>query len=276
MAILTLTTDFGSKDHSVAALKGRILTLLPEITIVDISHDVAPFHLQECAYILGNSYKNFPPDTIHLIGVDSEFSPENEHLMVFADDHYFVGANNGIISLLVADHQISKAVSLDLPNSVINAFPALEIFVEAACHVARGGTLEVLGQPFEVLKVLKDFEPHITNNGSSIVGSIIYVDNYGNAVTNIQKSLFESYRNGRGFEIAARTHKIQSIHNTYNGIIDFDLNLNQRKGPGDVLALFNTSGYIELSIYKSNPSSVGGAATLLGLNYRDRVTVNFL
>ena len=120
------------------------------------------------------------------------------------------------------------------------------------------------------------FQPRITNNGQSIVGNIIYIDNYGNVITNIQKSLFEAYRNGRDFEIIARTNKIKAIHNTYNGIINFNLAKPQRKGPGDALALFNSAGFVELAIYKSDLNSVGGASTLLGLNYRDTVTINFL
>jgi hypothetical protein len=95
-------------------------------------------------------------------------------------------------------------------------------------------------------------------------------------VTNIQKSLFEAYRSGRDFEIVARTTKIRQVHQSYNGIINYNLERNQRKGPGDALALFNSAGYIELAIYKSDLNSVGGASSLLGLNYRDTVTINFL
>ncbi|MEL6484613.1 MAG: SAM hydroxide adenosyltransferase, partial [Bacteroidota bacterium] len=116
----------------------------------------------------------------------------------------------------------------------------------------------------------------VTNNGTTLIGNIIYIDNYGNTVSNIERSLFEAYRNGRDFEIVARTTKIKTIQNTYNGIINYDLPKNQRKGAGDALALFNSHGFLELAIYKSDLSSVGGASTLLGLNYRDVVTINFL
>src|SRR5690606_3997818 len=107
-------------------------------------------------------------------------------------------------------------------------------------------------------------------------GNVIYIDNYGNVVTNIQKILFEAYRNGRSYEILARTTKIKEVHNTYNGIVNYNLDHGQRKGAGDALALFNAAGYMELAIFKSDLNSVGGASTLLGLNYRDLVTVNFL
>lgn len=276
MAIITLTTDFGLKDHFVGAIKGTILSHLSDVSIVDISHNISPFNIQECAYIVKNCYSNFPEGTIHLIGVDSELSPENEHIVVESNGHFFVGANNGTISMIVADAQITKVVELNLPQVDYNAFPALHVFVPAACHLARGGKLEVIGQPFKNLKESKEFEPRITNEGKTIVGNVIYIDNYGNAITNIQKSLFEAYRNGRDFEIVARTNKIRTLHHTYNGIINYDLEKAQRKGPGDALALFNTAGFIELAIYKSDLNSVGGASTLLGLGYRDTITINFL
>lgn len=95
-------------------------------------------------------------------------------------------------------------------------------------------------------------------------------------MTNIQKKFFNAYRKGRDFEINARTTKIAQVHNEYSDIINFSLEKSKRKGAGDVLALFNTSEYIELAIYKSDLNTVGGASTLLGLDYRDTVTINFL
>jgi len=276
MAIITLTTDFGLKDHFVGAIKGTILSNLPDVTIVDISHEINPFNVQECAYILKNAYRAFPKGSVHLVGVDSEVSPENQHIAVRVDGHYFISANNGVISLVTSEISPEKIVEINIPNSNPGLFPVLNIFVRAACHMARGGKLELIGKPFNALKELRDFEPRISNNGKTISGNIVYIDNYGNVVTNIQKSLFEAYRNGRGFEIIARTNKIKSIHDCYNGIINFDLEKGQRKGPGDALALFNSAGYIELAIYKSDLTTVGGASTLLGLNYRDTVTINFL
>ena len=151
----------------------------------------------------------------------------------------------------------------------------MEVFVKVACHIARGGKLEVVGKKFTALKEIKEFAPRITNNGDTLIGSVIYIDNYGNVVTNIQKSLFEAYRKGRDFELLARNKKITQIVNKYSEIINFDLEKSQRKGPGDLLALFNSSGYIELAIYKSDLNTVGGASSLLGLNYRDTVIINF-
>ncbi len=276
MAIITLTTDFGYKDHFVGALKGTIYKELSDAKIVDITHTISPFNIQECAYILKNSYKAFPEGTIHIVGVDSEPTIENQHIAVLVDNHYFISANNGVISLITSEIEPEKVVEINIPNPVIGSFPVLDIFVKVACHIVRGGKLEVVGKSFEELKELKEFAPRITNEGKTIVGSVIYIDNYGNVITNIQKSLFEAYRNGRKFEINARNRKISQIHNRYSDIINFDLGKNQRKGPGDLLALFNSSDYLELAIYKSDLNTVGSASTLLGLDYRDTIIINFL
>lgn len=276
MAIITLTTDFGHKDHFVGALKGTIYKELSDAKIVDITHAVSPFNIQECAYILKNSYKAFPEGTVHIVGVDSEPTVENQHIAVLVDNHYFISANNGVISLITSEIEPEKVVEINIPNPIVGSFPVLDIFVKVACHIVRGGKLEVVGKSFEDLKELKEFAPRITNEGKTIVGSVIYIDNYGNVITNIQRSLFEAYRNGRKFEINARNRKINQIHNRYSDIINFDLSKNQRKGPGDLLALFNSSDYLELAIYKSDLNTVGGASTLLGLDYRDTIIINFL
>lgn len=276
MAIITLTTDFGHKDHFVGAIKGTIYKELADAKIVDISHSISPFNIQECAYLLKNSYKAFPEGTIHIVGVDSEPTPENQHIAVLVDGHYFIVANNGVICLITSEIKPEKIVEINIPNPLHGSFPVLDVFVQVACHIARGGTLEVVGKPFTELKELREFSPRVSDNGKTITGSVIYIDNYGNVVTNIQKSLFEAYRNGRKFELNARNKKMTEIHHKYSDIINFDLEKNQRKGPGDLLALFNSSNYIELAIYKSNLNTVGGASTLLGLDYRDTITINFL
>lgn len=275
MAIITLTTDFGYKDHFVGAIKGTIYKELREVQLVDITHAISPFNIQECAYILKNSYKAFPQGTIHIVGVDAEPTPENRHIAALVDGHYFIGADNGVIGLITSSTTPEKVVEINIPNPVHGSFPVLDVFVKVACHLARGGTLEVVGKPMGELKELKEFSARVTNEGDTLVGSVIYIDNYGNVVTNIQKSLFEAYRAGRAFEIQVRNKKLTEIYHQYSEIINFDIEPQKRKGAGDLLALFNSSEYIELAIYKSDLRTVGGASTLLGLDYRDTILVNF-
>jgi len=276
MAIITLTTDFGLKDHFVGALKGAIYKELSDARIVDISHNISPFNIHECSYILKNSYKSFPEGSIHIVGVDSEVTPESQHIVVLVDGHYFITANNGVIGLIISEIKPEKVIEISLPNAINGSFPVMDVFVKVACHIVRGGTLEVVGKSFDGLKDLRDFSPRVIDDGKKIVGSILYIDNYGNVVTNIQKSLFETYRKGRSFELHARTSLITKILDNYSDIVNYDLDRGKRKGAGDLLALFNSSNYIELAIYKSNLKTVGGASTLLGLDYRDTVTIDFI
>jgi S-adenosylmethionine hydrolase len=100
MALITLTTDFGNKDHFIGSVKGVIYSEIPEAKIVEISNEISPFNIAEGAYIIENAYKNFPKGSIHILGVDSEKTPEKKHLVIILDDHYFICADNGIMSLV--------------------------------------------------------------------------------------------------------------------------------------------------------------------------------
>lgn len=275
MAIITLTTDFGEKDHFAGAIKGAIHNEIEDIQIVDISHLVSPFNIQEAAYILQNSYKRFPKGSIHIVGVDSERTPENKHIAVYLNEHYFIAADNGIISILLTEYKPEKIVEINIHNNEDGVFPSLDIFAKVAAHIARGGTLEVIGKMISEIKPIKELSPIVNNDQSQINGSVIYIDNYGNVVTNIRKELFENLKKGRSFEINARNHKFSIIHEKYSDAINFKVEKSKRDDDGKKLAIFNSAGYLELAIYKSNLDTVGGASTLLGLSYRDTVTIKF-
>ena len=274
MAIITLTTDFGEKDHFAGAVKGAIYTELPSAKIVDISHSIAPFHITEASYIIKNAYKSFPEGSIHIIGVDSELTPENKHIALKLDGHYFICANNGILSLIASEYVPEKIVEINIHDKVQSNFPVLDVFVKVAGHLARGGTLEVIGKLIPEVKQLKEMEPLINSDQNQIKGNVIFIDNYGNVVTNISRKLFDKVGKGRKFTMQARTATFSEIYSTYSEAINFDSEMISRED-GKKLAIFNSGGYIELAIYKSNPSTVGSAASLFGLEYRDTVTVNF-
>ncbi|GAA0733677.1 SAM-dependent chlorinase/fluorinase [Aquimarina litoralis] len=275
MPIITLTTDFGIKDHFVSAVKGAIYTELPEATIVDISHEISPFHITEAAYIIQNAYKSFPKGSIHIVGIDSELNPENKHIAVLLDDHYFICANNGLISLIASEFRPEKIVEINIHDAIGTNFPVLDVFVAVACHIARGGTLEVIGKPTAEIKLIKGITPIVNLGDKQIVGSIIYIDNYGNLITNITRKLFEDIGKGRSFKITARSAVFSKIYERYSDAINFDVEKSKREEDGKKLAVFNSSGYLELAIYKSNPRTVGGASSLFGLYFRDTVSITF-
>ena len=275
MSIITLTTDFGTKDHSAAAVKGAIYSELPEANIVDITHQVSPFHIQEGAYIIKNAYKNFPNGSIHIIGIESEATPENKHIAVLLDGHYFICADNGIISLITSEFKPKIIVEVSLPETIVNNFPEVTVFARVASHISRGGKLEVIGKRIEETKTLTGTSPISNQGGNQIVGSVIYIDNYGNVVTNITKSFFEQIQKGRNFKITARRVSFKTIVERYSDAINFTVDKSKREEDGKQIALFNASGYLELAIYKSNPETYGAASTLFGLKYRDTINVTF-
>ncbi|AEH02627.1 S-adenosyl-l-methionine hydroxide adenosyltransferase family protein [Lacinutrix sp. 5H-3-7-4] len=275
MAIITLTTDFGEKDHFAGAIKGAIYTEMPDVKIVDISHSISPFNIPEAAYIIQNAYSSFPEGTIHIIGIDSEINQENKHIAIELNGHYFVCANNGIMSMICAEISPKQIVEINIHDKIETSFPVLDVFVKVACHIARGGTLGVIGKSIDKIKPIKNLEPYINEEKTQIIGSIIYVDNYGNVVTNIKKTFFDTICKNRTYEISARNHKFKKIYTKYSDIINFNTPEESRNDEGRGLVVFNSSNYLEIAIYKGNTGNVGGASSLMGLKLRDTITINF-
>ena len=275
MPLITLTTDFGTKDHFVGAIKGAIYSELDNARVVDISHKISPFNITETAYIVKNAYQNFPKGSIHIIGVDSELSTENKHIALLLDDHYFVCPDNGVISMIALDIKPEKIVEITIHDRLISSFNVLDVFVKVACHIARGGTLEVIGKTINDFKQLTEVKPFINDDKTKIVGSVLYIDNYGNVISNISKKLFQDIGKGRDFEVIARSYTFTKIQQQYNEIVNFETPLQNRQDDGKRLAIFNSANFLEIAIYKSNLKTVGGASSLLGLGYRDTITIRF-
>lgn len=275
MPIVTLTTDFGYKDPSVAMVKAALYTECKELTILDISHEVSPFHITEAAYIIKNAYESFPKGSIHLIGVDAELTPENKHVAILLDGHYFICANNGILSLIASEIKPTSIVEINIHTQAEHMLTHLGVFVKVAAHIARGGKLEVVGKPLPEMNQLKNLEPLVNEKQLQLIGHVIYIDNYGNVVTNITKKRFLEVGKGRAFKINARQITFSKIFNSYSEAINFTLPKDKREEEGKKLALFNSAGYLELAIYKSNPHTVGSASTLFGLKLTNTITIHF-
>ena len=275
MSVITLTTDFGIKDHYVGSIKGALFNELQNVNIVDVSHNISPFNIVEAAYIIENSYKNFPDGSIHIIGVDSEKTVEQSHLIIKLDNHFFICANNGIMSLLASKINPEKIIEINIHNDKITTFSVIDVFVKIAAHIYRGGSIDLVGNQIYELKELYNLNPILNEKSNEISGNVIYVDNYDNVVTNISKKIFTEFGKSRPFEINARNYIFKEIVGSYGSAIRFDIKKENRKEIGKKIALFNKSNYLELSIYKSNPQTFGGAASLFGLNYRDVITIKF-
>jgi S-adenosylmethionine hydrolase len=236
---------------------------------------VSPFHIAEAAYIIQNSYTTFPEGTIHIIGIDAEHTPENRHVAVKLNKQYFICADNGVLCLIMNKLRPEKVVEINIHDRIASNFTMLDAFVETACHIARGGTLEVIGKAVSGMKALSGISPQVDADGRNIHGQIIYIDNYGNSVTNITRDLFNQTARGRKFTLSARSEKHKVIYDHYSDIVDFSRPPETRDVDGKGLCIFNSSGYIELATYKSNPLTVGSASSLFGLHLDTPVIINF-
>jgi len=267
MNIITLTSDYGNKDYFTSAIKGAILSEINDAKIVDISHEITPFHLSECAYIIQNTYNHFPKNTIHIIAVDSEKQKHKQHIAVYIDDHYFITSDSGLISLIFPNTKPTEMFSINISgNYESELFPAKDIFAKVACHILRGGKLNVIGDRLEHLKSFRKAIPAEINNGKSLAGEVIYIDRFGNIVTNIHKDLFNQKKGNQNFIIhLPRGKEINTISKTYSDVDD-----------GIILALFNSVKLLELSINRADKNAESGASTLLGIKEGDQIIINFL
>ncbi len=274
MSIITLTTDYGLKDHFVGALKGKIISEFPEAKIIDISHEIDPFNIAEASYILQASFANFPKGTVHLIGVDAERNTENEHLAMQWNDQFFVCADNGILSMLTQRILPQKIVAVNIHDRLPVNATDMDVFKTVACHLAKGGTLNVIGKEITELKSITDFQPIVSKDGNSIKGNVIYIDHFGNIVFNISKKQFLELSKGRTYEIVMKPKSIKTILPNYSSVAISD-KFPIKYYEGEKLAIFNEAGFLEIAIFRSNPKTVGSAASLLGFSYRDTITINF-
>jgi S-adenosylmethionine hydrolase len=275
MSIITLTTDYGLKDHFVGALKGKILSEYSEALIIDISHDIDPFNTVEASYIIGASYASFPKGTVHLVGVDMESNKENQHIVMQWNNHYFIAADNGILSMLSQKIVPQKMVAINIHDRLPSEATDLDVFVKVACHLAKGGLMNVIGKEINTIKQVTNLQATISDDGNSLKGHVIYIDHFGNVITNITKKYFIEVAKGRPYEIVLKTKNIKTILPNYSAIASSD-KYPIKSYEGEKLAIFNEAGFLEIAIFRSNPSKVGSANSLLGLSYRDIIIIKFV
>lgn len=271
MSIITLTTDYGIKDHFAASVKGKIISALPAVQLIDISHCIDLYNVANASYVLYGAYKNFPEGTIHMVLVEAEMFDQTSFLLTKFDKHYFLTANNGAISLLATAADQTEIIDLNIPN---NCNDTVSLYIYVAERILNKET-EALGKSisYEDCEQLIELRAKVSEDENTIVGAIIYEDHYGNAITNITKELFETVRKNRKFEINASRYRISRINEFY---ADFNVEAKPiREYEGEMLFLFNDLDFLQMSIYKSNPNTVGNVRSLFGLGYRDTIIVNF-
>ena len=275
MSIITLTSDYGLKDHFVGALKGKIYKQYPEAILVDLSHQIDPFNISETNYILQGAHPNFPTGTVHLIGVDCERNRENAHVAIKWKEQFFVAADNGVLSLLTQIVAAQKMVKINIHEFLLRNATDMDALSKVAVHLAKGGLLHEVGDEIFNLKEVTEVQPIVSADLKTIKGNVIYIDHFGNVVTNISKKMFEETAQNRAFQIVSRGVKITSIFEKYSDLGN-NTNIMLSEQVSKKLAIFNENELLEIAVFKSNPAKFGSANSLLGFNYRDVVTVAFL
>ena len=255
MNIVTLTTDFGTQDFYVGALKGALLSHARDLHLVDISHHIPPFDIVQGAYVAKHAWHEYPEGTIHLFAVNCVYNLGYRFVAARRQGHYFLAPDNGLLSLLFDD--LLPADLRQLPAPPVGHFLVKNIFAEAVAHLASGKPFEELGEyPAPLLQRIS-IQPVIMP--SRIRGTVIHVDNFDNVVVNIRHEIFEKSANGRAFSLFFRRNDpITKLSDNYCDV-----------PVGEPLCLFNSTGYLEIAI------NLGRAATLLGLKVEDVVEVVF-
>ena len=246
MPLITLTSDIGSQDFLVGAIKGQLLSINPGFNIVDISHDLSPFNYPQAAYVCRNAIKNFPDGTFHLVLVNL-FDQKPEHLLLVNYNNQYIGcADNGLITMILEEVP-QNIVALSLNKSAQkNTLYCASIFAKAFDQILAGEKFETIGDPNISIEVKNPLRALLGNNW--IEGQIIFIDNFENVIINITKEEFEEQRRGRSFKIVfKRDEIIDKISDTYADVTE-----------SEKLALFNSAGYLEIAINKGNAAGLFG------------------
>lgn len=267
MSIITLTTDFGLADGYVGTMKGVILGIAPTVTIVDISHDIAPQDVREAAYTLYAAYPYFPQGTIHVVVVDPGVGSERRAIALQTPQAAFVAPDNGVLSYVVARENVEEIVNLTDPHyhlsPVSRTFHGRDIFAPAAAHLARGIPLAELGEPLTEIITFPLPRPQIRPDGT-IVGQVIHVDRFGNLITSITSKDLADHSPLRESVVKIKGQSIRGIVNTYAEVT-----------PGKLLALIGSEGHLEISVSGGSASrtleaKVGDEVLLKVEGYEDR------
>jgi S-adenosyl-L-methionine hydrolase (adenosine-forming) len=246
MPILTLTSDIGQQDYLVGAVKGQLLQINPSFTLVDISHDLAPFNISQAAYVCRNAIKNFPPFTFHLVLVNLFEQRPEQLLLSFHKNQYILCADNGLLPMILEETP-EMVISIPLDKTAIkNTLYCTRVMGWTVEKLHAGDALTAIGIPDATYLDRTPLRPLLGDNWME--GQILFIDHFENIIVNITHDQFEEQRKGRSFKIIfKRDEVINAISETYANVKE-----------GEKLALFNSAGYLEIAINKGNAAGLFG------------------
>jgi S-adenosylmethionine hydrolase len=264
MSLISFSSDYGHKDPHRGIVLGVLSSLAPELKVVDLSHDLSPGDLIEAAFVIGNAFSSFPVGTVHLI-LNSELGGNNTWLAMEMDGQFFIAADNGVLSLLQASRKAKAVHRIEIGEQLNSLFPGRDFLAKAAVHLAKGGSLSMLGKAHETLKRAYLPKPNVDHQRKRIMGHVIYVDNYGNLITNLsRKELQEALKSTRLEINLPRNKSLSKIAKSY-----------QDNAQDGVLALINSLGLLEIAYRDPRSREVNGASSLLGLGVMNEISINY-
>ena len=253
MPIITLLSDWGLTDHYVASVKGTILSRIPDAVIVDISHNIRLFDIKHASFVMRNAWRSFPAGTIHIIGVDSIESDKHPHVIVKSEGHYFIGADTGLLSIIL-DEKPEKIISISVnQDSGYFTFPSRDRFVKVATMLAKGTSMDELGEPIESLNPKILMQPHF--DGKTIYGNVMHIDNYENVYVNITDRFVRDSLGKNAYRVICKKDVFPLVK-AYGDVRE-----------GNLCALFASNGFLQLAVNR------GKAASLQGISIDNEVLV---
>jgi len=268
--VITITTDFGTEDGYVPAMKGTMLDICPEARFVDITHEISPQDVMEAAFVLRTAYPYFPDDAVHLVVVDPGVGTDRRAVALRANDQWFVGPDNGVFPLVLNQAPFEAAVELndpafwrsDVPSTT---FHGRDIFAPAAAHLAAGRSVNEIGTPLDTLEPLRWAAP--SADAQTVQGWVMHIDHFGNCITNIRRPALAK---AAGLNAAAPLEAIPPLKVYTGNTVLHELQPTYGAVPeGDPLLLFGSTDHLEVA------ANGGNAAELLDIRKGDSVRLLF-
>ena len=237
--VIALLTDFGTRDHYAGTMKGVALGICPDITFVDITHDIPPHDVRTGALELAAAYRYFPAGAIFLVVVDPGVGSARRSIAAETANYRFIAPDNGVLTLVFQKTPPQRVVEVTERRyarpTVSRTFEGRDRFAPAAAWLATGLDLSELGCALTSWHTLAVPEPALRDN--QMVGEVLRVDHFGNLVTNVDRRSFERFTGGGGVKIVVGTQAVGQVVATYADV-----------GPGAVCALFGSSGHLEVAV----------------------------
>ncbi len=255
MPFIGLITDWQQSDYYLGALKGSIYSRLGDAKIIDINHSILPHNIFQAAFVLKSCFSSFPDETVFIIGVSSYASGSNGYICFKYQNRYILTSDNGFFSLFT-EEPYDTAVQLE---NKATTFPEKDIFAGYACRIIQQESIENFGPAITEYHKNLNFFPSLEKN--AITGMVLYIDNYGNAITNISRTQFEKVGKDRNFIIYPGNNdfKIKTISDGYNN-----------EDEGELIALFNSLDYLEIANIKISASQI------IKLEVKSNIRIQFL